>query len=229
MGRPIKSYDGLIFGRITVKHPSNERTSSGNVLHNGICSCGNEKLFDINELKTGATVSCGCWKIERTTKHGLSKTRLSGVWSKMKSRCNNNKAKDYKWYGAKGVFVCKEWENNFKEFYDWSIGSGYMVGLSIDRINQDGPYTPENCRWISIKDQQNNKKNNRVIKYNGSDYNLVTAIRMFSNEFHPGVTESLVRSRISGYGWDFSKAIKTPKNKTKGYAALKAEALEQGR
>lgn len=99
-------------------------------------------------------------------RHGLSKTKNWNVWQSMLQRCNNMNSKDFYNYGGRGIKVCEEWLE-YINFYNWSIENGYCEGASIDRINPNGDYEPFNCRWITNKEQQNNKRNNIHILYEG--------------------------------------------------------------
>ncbi len=99
-------------------------------------------------------------------RHGLSKTKNWNVWQSMLQRCNNSNNKDYINYGGRGIKVCEDWLE-YINFYNWSIENGYCEGVSIDRINPNGDYEPFNCRWITNKEQQNNKRNNIHILYEG--------------------------------------------------------------
>lgn len=132
------------------------------------CDCGNYVNVSIGQLTSGQTQSCGCLHKEtfnRTT-HNESKTRLYRIWRAMRERCNYHKAINYKWYGAKGVSVCRDW-NEFKRFRDWALSNGYRDDLSIDRIDPNGNYEPSNCRWIereenariAAKEMQRRRKN----------------------------------------------------------------------
>lgn len=104
-------------------------------------------------------------------RHGLSKTKNWNIWQSMLQRCNNSNNKDYYNYGARNVKVCEEW-NEYINFYNWSIQNGYDEGLSIDRVDPNGNYEPSNCRWITNKMQQNNKRNNIHIIYEGTSLTL---------------------------------------------------------
>ena len=105
-------------------------------------------------------------------KHNLSKTKLFKVWCGMKDRTLNKNDKHYKNYGNRGIKICNEWLEDFKCFYDWALNNGYKEGLTIDRINVNGDYEPNNCRWITWKEQENNRTNNHYITYNGETHTM---------------------------------------------------------
>lgn len=96
-------------------------------------------------------------------KHGLYYSPLYGVWEKMKSRCYNPNHINYGDYGARGIRICAEWENDFKAFHDWAQANGYASGLFLDRKDNNGDYSPENCRWVTRKENNNNKRNNIML------------------------------------------------------------------
>jgi len=129
------------------------------------CDCGTIKSVEVSTLKSGK--SAGCAKCRKPyIKHGMSNEKIYGVWHGMIQRCENKNAKAYPNYGGRGIKVCEEW-HEFTTFYDWAINSGYGNEVEIDRINVNGNYEPENCRWITHKAQQSNKRNNTIITYNG--------------------------------------------------------------
>lgn len=136
-----------------------------------MCHCGNLFKTSQSNLNDGHTISCGCIQhfqiIKRNTTHGQSDTKLYYVYKTMKNRCHNKNVKNYKDYGGRGITVCDEWKNDFQEFYNWSIVNGYKEGLQIDRIDNNGNYEPINCRWVSRKQNCNNRRSNINITYKG--------------------------------------------------------------
>lgn len=157
---------GQTFGRLTVlKRNGNDRDKTA--LWICECVCGNFVTVRSASLRSGKTRSCGCLAREQSTTHSMSKTRIYNTWAKMKSRCNNPNTRSYKDYGGRGILVCKEWNDNFASFYQWAITHGYDETLTIDRIDVNANYTPDNCRWISKSAQATNRRSNRYIEYNG--------------------------------------------------------------
>lgn len=131
------------------------------------CDCGVIRMFPVKSVLDGHTKSCGCYNRDRITTHSLSKTRLYKIWMGIKVRCNNPNFKHYNRYGGRGISIDKEWDNSFDKFNDWALSNGYNRILTIDRINNDGNYTSENCRWIDMKQQGQNRNNNIKYEYKG--------------------------------------------------------------
>lgn len=173
------------------------------------CDCGNIKEVYSFNLMAGKIKSCGCLRQEtaailasnlsRTT-HSQSKTPMYKVWAAMKDRCFNKENSEYHNYGGRGITVCEEWKNDFKEFYDWSIKNGYKQGLSIDRINGDKNYCPENCRWTTAKVQGNNTRRNHWIEYNGEIHTIAEWADI------KGIKYNTLNGRIHR-GWSIKRAL----------------------
>lgn len=130
-----------------------------------------KKLF--NSKKTNQRFCCiRCARLKDNLKHGMYGTRLYEIWRGIKKRCYLKTHIHYKNYGGRGIIMCDEWKNDFKIFYDWSKNNGYKDKLTIDRINNNGNYCPENCRWITIKEQGLNKRTNVFLIYNGEKHTI---------------------------------------------------------
>lgn len=140
------------------------------------CDCGNDCIVKGYSLKSGNTKSCGCLQKENASKakckHRMSKTKLYKRWEDIKKRCYNKNSYNYKNYGGRGIKVCDEWLNDFMNFYNWAMENGYEENLSIDRIDNNGDYEPNNCRWVDIKTQCNNRRSNHLITYKGKTQNV---------------------------------------------------------
>ena len=157
----VKDLTGLRFGRLTVIEFVG-RDKSGHKVYSCVCDCGNNVSVDQSRLKSGNTKSCGCLRREatgdRVRKHGMKNTRLNRIWRSIKYRCDNPNHKDHAIYYDRGIAVCAEWKNDFKAFYDWALSNGYSDDLSIDRIDNDKGYSPDNCRWATAKEQRLNQR-----------------------------------------------------------------------
>lgn len=123
------------------------------------------------------------------------------AWKNIKERCYNPNSSNFKYYGGRGVFVCDKWKANFKEFQRWSFENGYTKGLSIDRIDNEKGYSPDNCRWVSKKEQANNKRNNHFLTYKGK----TQTIAQWSEE--TGISSQLISKRINKFGWDVERTL----------------------
>ena len=186
------SYDILLgrkFGRLTVmKEIEPKYDKNGRIYHQWKCKCdcGNYINVTSNNLKGNHTRSCGCLQREvagqQTLKHGYRNTRLYRIYNTMKQRCNNPNNQAYKNYGGRGIKVCEEWnkKDGLKDFGDWALANGYKDNLTIDRINVDKGYSPDNCRWVDMKTQCNNTRRNVHLTYLGVDYTIAQFSRKYS-------------------------------------------------
>ena len=173
------------------------------------CECGNKCIVAGNVLRARKdTISCGC---RNKVANGLSNTRLYSIYQGMVRRCNNPEDPAYPYYGGRGIYVCDEWmsseddvkKNGFLRFYDWSNLNGYAEDLTIDRINNDGPYSPDNCRWVTMEEQARNRRNNHLITYKGE---TKTAIEWGEDV---GISSRVIASRHRS-GWSPEESIETP-------------------
>jgi len=136
------------------------------------CRCGVVKTYRLRFLITGNIKSCGCYKyslvIKRNTTHGLAKSPLYHKWLGLKDRCYNPNNKKFHNYGGRGITVCDEWKDNFLAFHGWSINNGWAKGLEIDRVDNDKEYSPNNCRYITHKNNIRNRGNSIKVSFNGN-------------------------------------------------------------
>lgn len=166
-----KDLTGKRFGRLVVLNQAG-RDNAGRVVWKCECDCGKVKSISSNLLLSGRSVSCGCYKkdylsIAKSTNR-LSHTRIRSKWRNMMNRCYSSNNAEYKNYGARGIVVCQEW-HDLEKFAKWAYSNGYIEGsnLTLDRIDVDGNYCPENCRFVDMKSQCRNKTNNNIIEFNG--------------------------------------------------------------
>lgn len=170
-----------------------------------ICDCGNISYRTTTELVTQEIKSCGCLKKNKLPIK-IKGTRLYRIWSGMKRRCNNISDREYKYYGGRGIKVCNEWNNSSYVFYNWAMTNGYKDNLTLDRIDVNGNYEPNNCRWVTWKVQENNRRNNDFIEYNGEKHTL----KEWSEILSINISQSVLWSRIRKYNWSIEKAFTTP-------------------
>ena len=205
---------GQQFGRLTVISFAGT-DKNGKALWNCQCECGNKTTVRLDKLSNGETKSCGCIRREKTRKrattHGNSKKRLYRIWCGILHRTGNENAIEYDRYGGRGIYICKEWKESFEEFEKWALENGYTGKLTIDRMDNDKGYSPENCRWTDWKTQENNKSNVKKYEYKG-ELKTITELAEMAD-----IRTDTLRERIKR-GMDIQKAVETPvRGKNVGY------------
>lgn len=194
------------FGRLTVL--DFVETRKGQSIWNCLCDCGNVTQVSAGHLKSNHTTSCGCYCKEQTkqalTTHGLTGARLHRIWFAMKARCYNRNLPAYKNYGERGIKVCDEWLNDFSAFYQWAMSNGYNDNLSIDRIDVNRDYEPDNCRWATRKEQSLNKRTNHYITFDGKTMTLTEWEKFL------GFNRGTIGARLNKLNWSVERALTTP-------------------
>jgi hypothetical protein len=169
---------GQQFGRLLITGVEIiKRNGKSNSIATAVCECGNTKQYFLSSIKSGATKSCGCLNMEKSSNsrryiniiHGFSRHPLYIVWRGILRRCYSESHKHYKSYGGRGVKVCDEWRNDFMTFYNWALANGWQKGLQIDKdIKGDGKlYSPETCVFVTNTVNGRKKRNSVLIGYNG--------------------------------------------------------------
>ena len=203
----VKDLTGRRFGKLTVKclH-SRPGKRGGDALWLCQCVCGNETVLPGYSLQSGNTSSCGCLV---STVGGKSRTdrRLYAVWASMRRRCEDANKSNYYLYGGRGIKVCDEWQD-FNKFYEWAVANGYDATAptgkcTIDRIDVNGDYCPENCRWVDMGIQASNRRTNVILEYKGEKRSIQELADM------AGITYRGFWSRINS-GWTVDEAVETP-------------------
>lgn len=190
------------FGRLTVVEFAMSKNGRSYWLCK--CDCGNEKIVIGKDIVNHNIQSCGCYRKEstskRNTKHGKTNTRLYNIWSTMKRRCMTVKSgKAYKNYFLRGITICEDWKV-FENFQKWALANGYSDELSIDRIDNNSNYCPENCRWVNNKVQANNKRSNRYLTYK----NKTQTVSQWADEL--GIKYNTIHERLRR-GWNVEKTL----------------------
>jgi len=193
---------GLSFGELTVLSHAGEIDRL--VCR---CSCGNEKIARLSHLKSGTVKSCGCLMTIRPKQvHGTflaSRTPTYKVWDSMNRRCNSPSCRAYPLYGGRGIKVCERWSGP-QGFPHFLLDMGEKPdGLSLDRIDNDGPYSPENCRWTDVVTQGNNRRTNKIFTHAGESLTLADWARK------KGVSDNTMRERLKR-GWTIADCIDKP-------------------
>lgn len=193
-----KDISGQNFGRLTALYRLHN--TKGRTKWLCVCECGNFTEVRSDFLQSGNTKSCGCLNRDIITKHNKSKDRVYNIYQGMKKRCYLKCNHDYKNYGARGIAVCDEWRNNFQAFYNWSMANGYNDKLTIDRIDVNGNYEPNNCRWCNMKQQARNRRNNIYFTYNGETHCLTDWCEIL------GLNRKTIYERLR-HGWSYKRAL----------------------
>lgn len=205
MGRPI-DLTGQRFGRLVVLS-ENGRSHSGKKRWLCQCDCGNQTCVVAGDLRSGRTRSCGCLHKEsakiKATKHGKRYSRLYRIWCSIKRRTCVKTDSGYSKYGGRGIGICDEWKQSFESFSEWSLLNGYSDDLTIDRIDNEKGYSPENCRWTTEDVQSRNKRNNVWITYRGETHVLSDWAKL------TGLSFTTIRHRLDS-GWTVERALTEP-------------------
>lgn len=207
MGRAKINLVGKKFGRLVVTGAT-ETSVSGDPLWECLCICGTIKSVrggDLRRKKHG-TRSCGCLAKETArnllTTHGKTNTSEFNVWSGMRARCYNKNSKDYINWGGRGIEVCDKWRTSFDNFIE-DMGPR-PPGATIDRTDNAGNYTPGNCKWVSYQQNNNNRRSNRPLTYNGQTHNVSQWARIL------GISPSTLYCRLNRLSWTVEEALSTP-------------------
>lgn len=205
----MQDLTGQKYNRLTIT--SFSHIKDRNYYWNCKCDCGNEVVINIRSLKTGTTKSCGCWNKEtrsiRGVTHGMKDQRIYHIHENIKQRCTNSNNNRYKDYGGRGIKICEEWLQ-FETFYAWAQSNEYDNTLTIDRIDNNGNYYPENCRWVTPKEQTKNKRSNVMLTLGDKTQCAMD----WSKELNIKYETLIARKR---YGWSDDKILTTPVQKYK--------------
>lgn len=202
MGAKWLNLTGNQYGLLTVLGEG-ERGKYGQKQWRCKCICGNEINVQTSYLKSGHTQSCGCLLKKTITKHGYTGTRVYSIWQNMKARCYQTSHKGYNLYGGRGITVCDEWKNDAKAFCDWAMNNGYSDELELDRIDNNGNYTPSNCRWVTHAENNRNKSTNHFITFKSETHTICEWEKI------TGIANQEIYRRLK-LGWPIEKALTQP-------------------
>lgn len=210
MGK-IADITGQRFGRLVVMEPHPIRAKNRDIRWVCKCDCGNTTIATKYDLVSGKIQSCGCLQKEllskRSFKHGRSNSKLLSIKSAMEQRCYNPNNNVYKYYGGRGITICDEWRDSSLSFLEWADNNGYEEGLSIERIDNNGPYSPENCKWIPRREQPSNTRSSRYITYK----NQTKTLAQWSKEV--GIKAFTLSQRLIK-GWTDEETLTIPPGTT---------------
>ena len=204
--------EGKRFGKITVIERTTQR-KHGSVVYKCLCDCG-KAIYKTNGSILSNTNEYGCGCFNPKIKYDKKDKKLLSIWNGMKIRCSYTKGKNYKIYCGRGIKVCDEWlgENGFNNFKNWALKNGYENGLSIERINVNGNYCPENCTWIPLKEQAKNTRRTRRITINNETKCLADWLKIYK------INASTFYGRKKKYNIDDATALSMPKIKERKFA-----------
>ena len=203
MRRPVDLI-GKKFGYLTVLEKAEPYVSpKGKRLSQWLCECecGNKLIVTSSNLTRLHTKSCGCHRWDGT--HKMSDSRIYRIFNDMRTRCYLPAHHSYYLYGGRGIRICDEWLNNREAFLRWALDNGYAENLTLDRIDSNGDYSPENCRWVDRYVQANNTSRNVYLEYDGREQTIAQWCR------ERGFNRKLIGSRLA-HGWTVEEAIETP-------------------
>ena len=213
MMRVRENLIGRTFGHWTVLSQAEDyiTPSSGQHRRRWVCQCDcdNKTIQNILEDSLLKGKSCQCKECankiigEKNKKHNGSRTRLYQIWRDMKKRCYNSNDKEFHNYGGRGISICEQWRNSYAYFMEWALKNGYTDDLTIERIDVNQNYCPENCIWASQKVQQNNKRTNHLLTYNNETHTIAEWSDI------TGLNFAVIYARIK-YGWSVEQTLTTP-------------------
>jgi len=206
----VLNLTGEKYGRLTVVNRHAVNTNGGKPQWLCICECGKEKVASSSNLRQGQTKSCGCLHIESALRasaihksHGLTGSRIESIYKGMLARCYNKNHPAYKDYGGRGITVCKEWKTKRALFFKWALANGYDEKLTIDRINNNLSYSPDNCRWSTRKVQARNTRRNLIVNIKGTK----APLSEWAERLNMPMKSLWYRLNA---GWDVEKTFTTP-------------------
>lgn len=208
----FKDLSGQRFGRwLVLEQAESEIRSDNRRIRKWlcVCDCGTTRAVREQSLKSGRSKSCGCYHSDimpavgrdANTTHGMSDSRIYRIYKHMRNRCENQNDISYCNYGARGISVCDEWKT-FEPFYKWAMQSGYKDSLSIDRIDVNSGYSPENCRWSDATEQAINRRSTRLYQYNGESHCISEWASLYNMNYKK------LWKRLHN-GWDIQTALTT--------------------
>lgn len=181
---------------------------TGNARWDCVCDCGRHTIVYGSSLKKNIPHSCPhCKNVsfwEKKETHRESKTRLYNIYYNMRKRCENENAVNYENYGGRGITVCDLWRNSYEAFSDWAHRNGYTDKLTLDRIDSNGNYSPDNCRWVTYKEQGLNTRANNRITFNGE----TLTVTEWADKL--GIKRATLCTRLKTYGWPVERALTEP-------------------